>query len=123
MPSFQDFIDHSSVVVRADGADVFLPPRAAAPKAMSSIPSREMGLLTRTFGTVYSGEIPAHLFLGDKPKLRDVLSPQEVGARFALSPAACRGVLDRDKTRGRPMPQRLKAALEEVARDGEAKNG
>ncbi|MCS4089457.1 hypothetical protein [Rhizobium sp. BK176] len=118
MPSFQDFIEHSAVV-DAGGTQVFLPPRKAGGAEKSPV-SRETELLTRAFGPIYAGEVPAHVFRSEKPKIRDILSPPEVGARFALSPAACRGVLNRDKTRGRPMPARLKAALETVARSEEA---
>jgi hypothetical protein len=114
MPSFQDFIDHSAVI-DAGGAQLFLPTGKKARNGSKSLLPREAELMTRTFGAVYAGEIPAHLFQSAKPKIKDVLSSAEVGARFALSPAACKGVLNRDKTRGRSMPERLKAALEAVA--------
>jgi hypothetical protein len=120
MPSFEEFVGHCEVV-SAGGAEVYLP-KATARAPKNPLSTRETELLTRSFGRVYAGEIPLHLFSKKKPMIRDFLSPPEVGERFALSPAACRGVLARDKTRGRKMPERLRAALEAVARNGEAQS-
>ena len=46
-------------------------------------------------------------------------TPQEVEAKFFLSPRACQGILRRAARRGKVLPPQLQEALQQVAMKGE----
>lgn len=77
--------------------------------------ARELAMAMWSADGVYGGEVPTACFRRPKPRLRDVLDRGAGTDRYRLSPRACRGVLDRDVGRGRPLPERLQRALRAAA--------
>ena len=59
-------------------------------------------------GLISMTEPPKHVSLS-------AILESEVGAKYCLSPKACRGILRRSEKRGKSLPPSLRLALEQVA--------
>jgi hypothetical protein len=111
----KDFAVECQGRIASGDVKLYLPIKHAEKQPNSVASTRELNMLSWSFGSIYAGEVPAHLFELSKPRLRDVLSPPSEATDFHLSPRACAGVLKRDENRGRPLPEKLKTALSLVA--------
>ncbi|MCS4089291.1 hypothetical protein [Rhizobium sp. BK176] len=98
--------------------ELFLPKdeQCLIPKDPSlSKSTREINHLFSYVGGTFTGELPLSCLGFTKPSLDDIIEI-EIDHNLLLSPEACIGVLKRDATRGRAMPDEILRALRSQAK-------
>ena len=80
------------------------------------------GRLARLENGIWTAEVPKGYFIGEKPVnmnpviLSEILQ-DDADPKYDLSPRACQGILRRARERGKELPEILRVALEQQARE------
>jgi len=105
--------EFSALDTGVDGIVVYTPtivPIVDASVCGVPIYKRDLNAMFSATGEVYTGEVPQICLEWPKPSLDDILALSE-DTRKILGRSACAGVIKRDATRGRPLPNEIMDVL------------